>query len=134
MISCEDASVLRVLEDGRVEGVKPGTATVTVTYPDGKTEKLTVTVKAARGDVNFDGDVNAEDAAIILVYAAEAGAGETAVLYSADDADAESEAKQSADIDGNGVIDAVDAANLLIYAAILGAEGTADWADVLRQD
>jgi hypothetical protein len=56
------------------------------------------------------------------------------VLYSADDADAESEAKQSADIDGNGVIDAVDAANLLIYAAILGAEGTADWADVLRQD
>ena len=86
---------------------------------------------AALGDANLDGTINAEDAQVILEYAAAKGAGEDAALISTDDAAAEAIALKIADTDGNGTIDAIDASNVLMYSAMMGAEATANWSDVL---
>ena len=66
------------------------------------------------GDVNRDFAVNASDAAAILVYAAEAGAGLEPVL---------SDEKWifRADYNQDGTVNAMDAAAILIYAAEHGA-------------
>lgn len=77
------------------------------------------------GDADGNGEIDALDAAEILLYAAAQGAGET---YENPAFIAE-----NADTDGNGTIDAIDASNVLIYAAIAGAEGSADWSVVLAE-
>ncbi len=64
------------------------------------------------GDVDFDGAVNAKDAAQILVYAALAGAGDDTVQPTL-------EWQQRADFNGDGAINANDASEILVYAAEL---------------
>lgn len=94
-----------------------------------------------RGDANHDNMVNAVDAAAILVYAAGRGAGETPVLYSAEDAQLERTAYFLADVNegstccGNGdgtSLDAMDASAVLTYAAAAGTGVTPDWNEILK--
>ncbi len=103
--------------------------------PNGELYTSAVTVGdvtiAMLGDADLNGDVDALDAATVLMYAAAAGAGETPAIYSSENAEAESIALKCADTDGNGEINAIDAANVLMYSAIMGAEATANWSDVL---
>ncbi len=66
------------------------------------------------GDVNLDGEIDAVDAAEILVYSAAVGAGEAPELP-------DDEWLLRADYDFDGYVDAVDAAEILYYAALAGA-------------
>ncbi len=68
---------------------------------------------AALGDVNEDGDVDAADAANILVAAAAVGAGK--------DSGFTEQQKKAADVNGSGGFDSQDAANILQYAAAAGS-------------
>ena len=68
------------------------------------------------GDVNLDGDVNASDAAQVLIYAAAAGANSLTPETTPDAAWIE-----RADWDQSGIANASDAANILIEAARRGA-------------
>ncbi len=65
------------------------------------------------GDLNEDTEVNATDAAVILVAASKIGAGMEPDLTEAQLA--------SADINGDGTMDALDASLLLQYAAYVGS-------------
>ena len=67
------------------------------------------------GDVNYDGVVNASDAAGVLMEAAEIGANGVGSFTSAE--------TKAADIDGGGTISASDASYILRYAAMKGASG-----------
>ncbi|MBP0974277.1 MAG: chitobiase/beta-hexosaminidase C-terminal domain-containing protein, partial [Oscillospiraceae bacterium] len=67
-----------------------------------------------KGDVNCDGVVNASDAAKILIYAAEIGAGHTPMLPDED-------WFFRGDYNSDGDVNATDAARVLIYAAEQGA-------------
>lgn len=86
---------------------------------------------AHKGDVNFDGVVNAKDAALILVYAADAGAGNEPFLTESHDDIEEQFAYFLGDIDGEGAegshLNAMDAAKILIYAAMQGSGNQPDW-------
>ncbi|MBP0973205.1 MAG: hypothetical protein J5851_04795 [Oscillospiraceae bacterium] len=85
-----------------------------------------------RGDVDLDGAVTASDAARILIFAAQQGAGEEASLA---DAENENFAEFLGDVNGNGVsgeLNASDAACVLIYAAINGSGRTPDWQEILH--
>lgn len=65
------------------------------------------------GDVDEDGDVDAADAANILVAAAAVGAGGESGLTE--------QQQKNADVNGNGGFDSTDAAYVLQYAAAAGA-------------
>ncbi|MCR4646238.1 MAG: dockerin type I repeat-containing protein [Oscillospiraceae bacterium] len=87
-----------------------------------------------RGDVDLDGAVTASDAARILIYAAQKGAGEEAALT---DAENEAFAEFLGDVNGNGTtpeLNASDAAFVLIYAAVNGSGNTPDWQKILHPD
>ena len=75
---------------------------------------MTGELNGAVGDVNLDGAVNASDAAQILIYAAEIGAGKTPELPDED-------WLTRADYDMSGGVNASDAALVLIFAAEQGA-------------
>ncbi len=75
------------------------------------------TGSSSLGDVNLDGNVDAADAAAILIAAAAVGSGAESGL------DAEQEAL--ADLNADGAFDASDAALVLQYAAYAGAGGDA---------
>ena len=100
--------------------------TTTATETSQTTETTPTVPTKAVGDPNGDGEITAEDASIILMYAAAQGAGMTYEYESFD--------TSCADTDGNGNVDAVDASNVLIYAAFVGAEGSANWDDVLGKN
>ncbi|MBR3629955.1 MAG: hypothetical protein IKN55_05725, partial [Oscillospiraceae bacterium] len=70
------------------------------------------------GDLDDNGRVNSSDAALLLIAAAQIGAGQMPEL---DDLHS-----QMADVNGDGLINASDAAMILIYAAKVGAGGYAD--------
>ena len=70
----------------------------------------------AVGDVNRDGAINAADAAEILVYAAESGAGIEVRL-------SDELWLERADYNADGVVNAYDASEVLVYAAEQGAFG-----------
>lgn len=65
------------------------------------------------GDVLGDSEVNAKDAAAVLVHSAEIGAGNSGNLTD--------EQKKLADVNQDNKIDAKDAAQILVYAANKGA-------------
>ena len=79
------------------------------------------------GDVNGDGMINSEDAALLLIAAsAQGSSGTAAVQYLLDNntayfGDAQT-VSYSADIDRSGEVNASDAAAILIYAAAVGAD------------
>lgn len=72
------------------------------------------------GDSNADGEVNAGDAAEILLAAAESGTGTDVAVTSA------------ADVNADGKIDAADASAVLVYATAQGADAPVEWVDILR--
>lgn len=82
---------------------------------------MTQTAWATAGDPNADGTVTAEDAADLLITAAEAGAG--AVIA----------ATAAADVNADGTVGADDAAAVLCYAAAQGSGNPLSWLDILRK-
>lgn len=73
----------------------------------------------ALGDISGDGEINAEDAALLLEEAALIGAGQSGQFTD--------EQNAAADINGDGEINAADAAVILAYSAAVGAgQGKAD--------
>lgn len=112
------------------EDAKPGKYDInlsTVDFYDMDMNLLTVTPKVGSitvsgvgsedggklGDVDEDGNVNAVDAANILVAAATVGAGGDITWTDTQ--------KKNADVDGNGSFNSTDAAYILMYAAEVGA-------------
>lgn len=67
------------------------------------------------GDVNGDGEVNANDASAVLTEYSAVSTNQASTLSS--------EQKQSADINGDGTVDAVDASAILAYYAYLSTGG-----------
>ena len=76
------------------------------------------------GDVNYDGYVNASDAAKVLIAAASIGAGEGSGLTD--------DQTYCADVNFDGIVNASDAAQILIYAAYIGAGGSGTLYDFLH--
>lgn len=72
------------------------------------------------GDVNGDSYVNAEDAALVLQYAAALGVGETPEMLVDENARAEKAAKYFAETNADGAINAKDANTILRYSAAVG--------------
>ena len=86
--------------------------------------KLTIeagTAAPTLGELNGDNAVNANDAALLLTAAAQAGAGEQPDVVQ----------NEAADLNGDGTGDAADAALILQYAAYAGTGGTDTVADFL---
>ncbi len=83
-----------------------------------------------RGDANMDGVTNASDAAVMLIYAAQYGAGGDAAL--AENAEDEAFAQYLANVNRDAQVNASDAACALIYAAIAGSGSTPDWSQILQ--
>ena len=83
----------------------------------------------AKGDANGDVTVNAEDAAAMLIYAADKGAGETPFLSPAEAHNAR--LLSQADVNEDGVLDASDAAATLLYSAAKGAGEDIAWSDII---
>ena len=107
------------------------TAVITAVLPNGKTDIQEITVGdvliAVKGDANIDGLVNAKDAAKVLVYAADQGAGKTPHLYDGDDTVLELFSVFLANVNGDSSLNARDAAYILIYSAEQGAGKTPNW-------
>lgn len=72
-----------------------------------------------KGDVTGDRNVDAKDAAEILVHASDVGAGGSGTL--------DESAKTLGDVDGSGNLDASDAAKILVYASEQSAGGNPSW-------
>jgi len=98
-------------------------------------------VSGLRGDANNDKMVNANDAAVILVYAAERGAGGNPTLSDSEYQSMERTTYFLADVNegsrncGNGdgtSLDAIDASAILTYSAIAGSGVTPDWNEILK--
>lgn len=101
--SSSNAAVATVSSSGKVTAVGLGTATITATTQDGgfKAECIvTVSTTALKGDVNYDGDIDAADALIVLKSDVKLTTLTTAQ-------------KKIADANGDGVVDAADAILIL---------------------
>lgn len=111
----------------------PGKSIYVDLIPSLKPAQIVVT---QRGDANLDGEVNASDAAAVLIYAAARGAGNTPSLTGLG-GDAEELALRLADVSGSETAvhqpDASDAACILLYAALVGGGGTPDWEAIRGQ-
>ena len=71
---------------------------------------------ASLGEVNGDSEINAKDAAEVLVHAASVGAGNGGILSE--------EAFTAADVNADGQVNSKDAAEILVYSAEKGAGGS----------
>lgn len=78
-----------------------------------------IPIPAQLGDVNNDDEINATDAAKVLIHAASVGGGGNGTLTEAQ--------LKTADVNGDGSVNASDAAKILIYAAIKGGGGDPDF-------
>ncbi|MBR0485222.1 MAG: cellulose-binding protein CttA-related protein, partial [Oscillospiraceae bacterium] len=109
-------------------------AIITDTLPDGETVVQEMTfgdvLIAVKGDTTLSGMVQADDAAKILVYAAEYGSGQDARLYDSDDDIMEQFVRFLGNVDADSDINAEDAAYILIYAAQQGSGSTPDWDEI----
>ncbi len=108
-----------------------------LTYVDFVPELKNLTVVVAEGgDANLDGKTDAADAAAILTFAAEKGAGGSPVLKEENPrlsyflADVNEYSTACGENDGTA-LDAKDASAILRYAAIGGSGETPDWSEVL---
>ncbi len=114
---------------------------VPVTIEGVRTETDSHAYIAVKGDVTLDGVPNALDAATILVYAAQRGAGNEAWLYDGNDQNLEYLAYFLGDVTGESEnygedgssLNALDAANILVYAAQRGAGLDPLWENVLTE-
>lgn len=87
----------------------------------GSTKYSIRSVFSSAGDVQRDNKINASDAAVILMDAAEIGAGQETSLPDV-----------SSDINADGRADAQDAQYILRYAAEAGTGSTPAWQTILR--
>ncbi len=94
---------------------------VTVLEQNGSTEYGTLAAWSTAGDPNADGEVTAEDAADLLITAAEIGTGASIKATSAED------------VNADGSVSADDAAAVLCYAAAQGSGNPLSWVDILRK-
>ncbi len=76
------------------------------------------------GDVSGNGEIDASDAADLLIALANIGAGEASGLTAAQE--------KAADVNGDGALDAGDAAVILQYTAYLGSGGTGTMEEFLN--
>ncbi len=83
----------------------------------------TVSPWQTAGDHNADGETNSNDAAALLVQAAEDGAAEAS----------ETTVSPDSDVNLDGVADATDAAYILQYSALKGAGMDPDWVEILKK-
>jgi hypothetical protein len=67
----------------------------------------------------MDGEVDATDAAAVLIHAASTGSGGTGTISGNE--------LVAADVTEDGEADSVDAARILVYSAALGADGKPSW-------
>ena len=112
-------------------------AIITATLPNGKQSQHNRAVGniliARKGDADLNGTVNASDAANVLIYAAQVGAGATPSLLKGTDEELEQLARKLANVNEDASINASDAANILIYSAAQGAgKGEPDWNAILN--
>ena len=98
------------------EGLLPTTYTLTVRTL-GSYEEPTEPKDAKLGDVNDDGDVNASDAALVLIDSAQAGA-------SGGGSKLTEKQQTAADVNKDGQVNASDAAVILIFSAAYNAGKT----------
>ena len=68
------------------------------------------------GDINSDEKINAQDASLILINSANAGAGNQEILSRMQ--------KSYADVNHDGIVNALDATGVLRYSAYFGSGGT----------
>ena len=80
-----------------------------------------VPIWQSAGDPNADGEVTAEDAADLLITAADIGTGASIKAISAED------------VNADGFVSADDAAAVLCYAAAQGSGNPLNWIDILRK-
>ncbi len=102
----------KIVDGESVIAVHPADGSTYLIGRGAEADKILVEVELL-GDVNSDDTVNASDAAVILISAAEVGAGEELGLTDVQ--------KAAADFNSDGVINASDAAQVLIQAAKAGA-------------
>ena len=106
-LTSTDEKVVTVSDDGTVEAVGQGAASVIATDSEGNTAVCSVIVceQLKPGDTNGDGVANAIDASEILIYTTAQALGKAAVL---------SETQMAVyDYNGDGEINAIDASLLL---------------------
>ena len=97
------------------------TPTVIVPETNAIAEYSGASIWTSAGDPNSDGEVNASDAAEMLVSAAQIGTGADVAITSA------------ADVNADGELNAADAAAVLSYAAAKGTGADVSWVDILRR-
>ena len=118
--SSSNPEIAVVSSSGMVTALKTGEAVISVINQEYDVTQITLTVisdtsesKAELGDLTQDEEVDASDAAMILVAAAKQGSGQDSGLTEAQ--------RTAADVNHDGKIDASDAAYILQYAAAAGA-------------
>lgn len=150
VIDHEDADLTRFSLGRTVNGSEEGLSPASLFRPDEMTdgiqqvtlylyydgirvpleEDLSVLI-GVKGDANADGEIDATDASAILVYAAQIGAGQSALLTDGGSKVAEQFRLYMADINYDPEVglhpDAADAASILFYAAQLGAGSIGTW-------
>lgn len=94
----------------------PATAASYVETSMSVSEPATISTDSTIGDVNGDSKVTANDAQIILAFAALAGSDPLQASIS-----------ENADVNADGTPDATDAALVLQYAAVIGSGGNFEW-------
>ncbi len=129
-----EVKFVTVAEDGTVADAKPVTGEVFI---------------GVKGDTSLNGIPNAVDAALVLTYAANYGAGQPTPINTADDellenfvyflSDVTGESEDHGANDSNGTpytsnaLNAEDAAYILVYAAEYGAGNNPDWYNILPE-
>ena len=118
--SSSNPEIAVVSSSGMVTALKTGEAVISVINQEYDVTQITLTVisdisesKAELGNLTQDEEVDASDAAMILVAAAKQGSGQDSGLTEAQ--------RTAADVNHDGKIDASDAAYILQYAAAAGA-------------
>ena len=128
-----DPLTASVDRNGVIKALQPGIVTVTAVSSNGTSDAIEIRItedpsfrinyadmiysysaNPLPGDSNFDGQINASDAAQMLIHSAQSGSGSS-------EAQIDDLQQISFDYNNDGIVDASDASCVLIYSAALGA-------------